>query len=118
MVSQDDDRIWIEDAVGAMRTCASVTWQDSGGNDSREGLFSDLSTLTRQPVRVGCDAEVDARQGASSRATRRQVFDGDIEFLAAAGSSGVMVGRFAFDQFVPEVKLTLMPSLVVSSTTM
>ena len=37
--------------------------------------------------------------------------------LAAAGWSGSMVGRFAFDQLVPEVKLTDMFRRVVSSTT-
>lgn len=38
--------------------------------------------------------------------------------FAAAGWSGSIVGRFAFDQFVPDVKLTDMPRAVVSSTTM
>ena len=37
--------------------------------------------------------------------------------MAAAGWSGSMVGRFAFDQLVPEVKLTDMFRRVVSSTT-
>ncbi|MHA6522859.1 hypothetical protein [Tessaracoccus sp. G1721] len=37
--------------------------------------------------------------------------------LAAAGLSGVMVGRFALAQLVPEMKLTAMPRFVVSSTT-
>src|SRR3954447_1423989 len=37
--------------------------------------------------------------------------------FAAAGWSASMVGRLAFDQFVPEVKLTDMPRFVVSSTT-
>ena len=92
----------------------------AGRGRRRRRRASGSRITPRSPGRcraAGSAVEVDPRQRAAAEWHRRRSSLTTSSSLAAAGWSASMVGRLAFDQFVPEVKLTAMFRLVVSSTT-
>ena len=112
LAGEVDDRVDVQDGAGL------GLLHDAGGDDGDKLLLADLTAVPGKlcwaplgrPDRSAAGLPLrDAPAGRSSLTTSSS--------LAAAGWSASMVGRLAFDQFVPEVKLTDMFRFVVSSTT-